>query len=183
MQTIKLHQLFPLFLALLLTFSYASKSESFEETRNISKFTKIEAGGLVNIELIKGDKYQIKIWARGITLSDILTTNTKDTLVVTTQGSHRGEKIRIQVTYVKLDEIETGGAAIITAPNALSADTLNIFITGNGDANLNLDVRNLNVDMRGNGNLTLKGRAKNQNIKSHGGGGSFNNSQLKVNNL
>jgi|GEM_PF-6142672 len=179
MKTLRLHQLFPLFLALFLTFSHTSKSESFEEIRKISAFTKIEAGGLINIELIKGDKHQIKIWAKGIPLSDILTKNTQDTFVVTTQGSHRGEKIRIQVTYVELEEIKTSGAAIITASNAITSDTLNIFIAGNGDANLNLDVRNLNVDMRGNGNLTLKGRAKNQNIKSHGGGGSLNNNQLK----
>lgn len=178
MQTIRLHQLFPLFLALLLTFSHVSKSETFEEIRKISAFTKIEAGGLVNIELIQGDKHQVKIWAKGIALSDILTKNTKDTLIVTTQGNHRGETIRIQLTYVELSEIKTDGAANIKAPNAIAADTLNIFIASNGDADLNLDVGNLNVDMRGNGNLTLKGRAKSQNIKSSGGGGSLNNNQL-----
>jgi hypothetical protein len=179
MQTMRLHKLFPLFFTLLLTFTHTSKAESIDETRNVLAFTKIEAGGLVNIELIQGDKHQVKIWARGIALSDILTKNTKDTLVVTTQGNHRGEKIRIQVTYVELEEIKTSGAAIITASNAIAADTLNIYITGNGDADLNLDVKNVNVDMRGNGNLTLKGRAKNQHTKSHGGRGSLNNSKLK----
>ena len=179
MNTLRPHQLFPLFLALLLTFSHVSKSEPFEENRKASAFTKIEASGLANIELIKGDKHQVKVWAKGIALSDILTKTTQDTLAVTTQGKHRGETIRIQVTYVELTEIKTDDAATIKASNAITADTLNIFIAGNGDADLNLDVNNLNVDMRGNGNLTLKGRAKNQHTKSHGGGGRLNNSKLQ----
>jgi hypothetical protein len=180
MNTLRPHQLFALFFSLLLTFTHTSRAESFEENRKISAFTKIEASGLVNIELIKGDKHQAKIWAKGITLSDILTKHTKDTLILTTLGNHRGDTIRIQVTYVELTEIKTDGAAYIKASSAVTADTLNIFIAGNGDADLNLDVKNLNVDIRGNGNLTLKGRAQSQNIKAHGGGGRLNNSQLKI---
>ncbi len=179
MKHIKPHQLFALCLTLILIFTHTSKAEPFEENRKIPSFTKIEASGLVSIELIKGDTHKVKVWAKGIALRDILTKNTKNTLILTTQGNHRGETIRVQVTYVELEEIKTGDAATITASNAIAADTLTIFITGNGDADLNLDVSNLNVDMRGNGNLTLKGRAKNQNIKSHGGGGSLNNSRLK----
>ena len=179
MTTTKPNYLFASFLALLLAVTNIAYAESFEENRKVSAFTRIEVGGLAHVELIKGDKHQVEIWAKGIALNDILTKSTKDRLVVTTQGNHRGEKIRIQITYVELEEIKTNGAAYIKATDAITANTLSIFITDNGDAVINLNVKNLHVDMRGNGNLTLKGLANKQYVNSHGGGGSLNNTDLK----
>lgn len=151
-----------------------------KEVREVSGFHTIAVGGLVNVKIKQGDKAAVKVRAYGIAMHDIITKVKGDTLLVTTNGSHSGESISIEVIYTDLRALKTSGAATIKTDGVLKADTLDISITDAGDANLELDVNQLNIDMRGNGNLKLKGQVVSQSLISHGGGGSLSNSGLKV---
>ena len=150
------------------------------ELRAVADFNKIEVGGLVNVSLQKGDKTEVEVSAYGIQLEDIVTDVKDGTLLVTTKGQHSGESISIRVSYTDLLALKTSGAATITTAGVLEADSINIEITENGDASLEIDVNQVSIDMRGNGNLRISGRAVTQSLKAHGGGGSLNNSKLKI---
>jgi hypothetical protein len=151
-----------------------------KEVRDVAAFHTIEVAGLVNVNIKQGDQATIKVRAYGIAMQDIITLVKDGTLLVTTEGSHRGESIAVDVIYTNLRALKTADSATIKTDGVLKTDTLDIEITDAGDANLELDVNQLNIDMRGNGNLTLKGRAVSQSLISHGGGGSLSNASLKI---
>lgn len=150
------------------------------ESREVSDFNRIEVSGLVNVKIQQGNKVGIDVRAYGIAMQDIITTVKDETLLVTTEGSHRGESIAINVTYTKLLAIKTSGAATIETKGVLKGESIKIKITEAGDANLALDVNRLNIVMQGAGNLRLTGNATSQFLISHGGGGSLDNSGLKI---
>ena len=150
------------------------------QERELTTFERIEVGGLVNVVIEKGDTTKASITASGIQMKDIMTKVEGDTLLVTTKGNHRGESIIINVTYQQLVAVKTTGAATIRSDGAIKSENLEVIITGNGDAMLELDVGNVSVNLSGGGNLTLTGKAHKQHIVSNRSHGSLDNGSLEL---
>jgi hypothetical protein len=180
----------------LITQSACSAFDHQSEIRRLAEFNRIHVRGLAEVFLIQSEFESIEVKVSGMPVSDVLTWIEDDTLFINTQGSHRGESVKVYVNYDNLSEIKTAGSAEITGENTLKTEhlavttsdsgdikhldtlstTLTVNITGNGNASLNVD--DLSVTMKNAGDLSISSLAKNQNIRSYGSSGSLNNSKL-----
>lgn len=150
------------------------------EVRALGDFNRIEVGGLTNVVLVHGVTPSAEIKASGIELKDITTAVTDGILKVNTRGFHRGESILVTVTYSRLRSIKTAGSSTVTSDGPIKADKLKVTITGNGDADLELNVASVEANMSGGGNLRLTGKTGTQQIISGGSSGSFSNAGLVI---
>ncbi|MFS1526010.1 head GIN domain-containing protein [Microbulbifer sp. 2304DJ12-6] len=149
------------------------------EVRTLGDFNRIEVGGLTNVVLVHGAGSSAEVKAAGIELEDIITEVTDGILKVDTRGFHSGESIRIIVTYSQLESVKTAGSSTVKSDGPISADKFKVIITGNGDADLELNVASVEAYMSGGGNLRLTGKAGAQKIISRGSNGSLNNAGLE----
>ncbi|MDK2595557.1 GIN domain-containing protein [Pseudoalteromonas obscura] len=172
-----------------------------QEIREVKDFDSIVVGGLADVFITQSDHQQIKVFARGIPITDVITHIENGTLTVTTQGYHSGESVKVYVSYKKLKNIKTSGSATLTGENQLIADQISIETTGSGDitslsltakqlsvqindtanANLVVQVENSNIEMNDAGDLDIRGVAKLQQLRSNGSRGTLNNTKLKFN--
>lgn len=150
------------------------------EVRTLNDFNCIEVGGLSNVMLVHGANPSAEVKAAGIELKDITTEVTDGILRVDTRGFHRGESILVTVTYNRLGSVKIAGSSTVTSDGPISADKLKLIITGNGDADLELNVASVEANMSGGGNLRLTGKAGAQQIVSGGSSGSLNNAGLEI---
>lgn len=150
------------------------------EVRTLGDFNRIEVGGLTNVVLVHGANPSAEVKAAGIELKDITTEVTDGILKVDTRGFHRGESILVTVTYSRLESVKTAGSSTVTSDGPINADKLKVIITGNGDADLELNVASVEANMSGGGNLRLTGKAGAQQIISGGSSGSLNNAGLEI---
>lgn len=172
-----------------------------QEIREVKDFDSIIVGGLADVFITQSDHQQVKVFARDMPITDVITHIENGTLTVTTQGYHSGESVKVYVTYKKLKNIKTSGSATLTGENQLVADQISIVTTGSGDikslsltakqlsvqindtanANLVVQVENSNIEMNGAGDLDIRGVAYQQQLRSNGSRGSLNNTKLKFN--
>ncbi|MBQ4810874.1 DUF2807 domain-containing protein [Pseudoalteromonas luteoviolacea] len=172
-----------------------------QEIREVKDFDSIMVGGLADVFISQSDHQQVKVFARGMPITDVITHIENGTLTVTTQGYHSGESVKVYVTYKKLKSIKTSGSATLTGENQLVADQISIVTTGAGDitslsltakqlsvqindtanANLVVQVENSNIEMNDAGDLDIRGVAYQQQLRSNGSRGTLNNSKLKFN--
>jgi hypothetical protein len=171
-----------------------------EETREIGEFHAVDAGGLVEVYLQPGDETSVRVRVRRIDFDEVITRVEDGVLVVSTVGNHRGETVRVHVTYTQLDGVHVRGAAEIHAEGVLEADTvevsthgagdikslavkadrLDISINNAGNADIEVDTDSLFVEMHDAGDLRITGVTNRQNVRSFGSRGSLNNGRLEI---
>ncbi|KZN46412.1 GIN domain-containing protein [Pseudoalteromonas luteoviolacea] len=172
-----------------------------QEIREVKDFESIIVGGLADVFITQSEHQQVRVFARGIPIEDVITHSENGTLTVTTQGYHSGESVKVYVTYKQLKNIKTSGSATLTGENQLIAEHVTIVTTGSGDitslslaakqlsvqindtanANLVVQVENSNIEMNDAGDLDIQGVANHQQLRSNGSRGTLNNTQLKLN--
>jgi len=168
------------------------------EEREVAQFKSIDISGLAEVFITNAKTQGIVVKVSGMPISDVITRVDEGTLVVSTNGYHSGESVKIYVNYVQLNSIHISGSAEVTGTNTLVADELllttgdsgdiksldikshhlTVSINDSGNADLNVDVVTLDVLMNEAGDLSIRGKAKTQNIRSNGSRGTLNNANL-----
>lgn len=171
---------------------------SHTEEREVSQFKSIDISGLAEVFITNAKTQGIVVKVSGMPISDVITRVDEDTLVVSTNGSHSGESVKVYVNYVQLNSIHITGSAEVTGTNTLvaddlllttgdsgdiknldiKADHLTVRINDSGNADLNVDVFTLDALMNDAGDLSIQGKAKTQNIRSNRSRGTLNNANL-----
>lgn len=187
-----------LFLSLMFVQSACAVFDSQTESREVEPFSALRISGLTEVIITQGDQHKLVVKVSGIPITDVITKVKNGTLVITTQGFHRGESVLVFVNYHQLNSISTSGSAELTGTNilnthkmmittdgagdiknlAIKADTLTVSINGSGNANLDVEVKNLDIEMNGAGNLNIQGIANQQNIRSNSSRGTLSNAYL-----
>ncbi|OBP16704.1 hypothetical protein A5320_04780 [Rheinheimera sp. SA_1] len=168
------------------------------EEREVSQFKSIDISGLAEVFITNAKTQGIVVKVSGMPISDVITRVDEGTLVVSTNGYHSGESVKVYVNYVQLNSIHIAGSAEVTGTNTLvaddlllttgdsgdiknleiKADHLTVRINDSGNADLNVDVLTLDVLMNDAGDLSIQGKAKTQNIRSNSSRGTLNNANL-----
>ena len=171
---------------------------SHTEEREVSKFKSIDISGLAEVFITNAKTEGVVVKVSGMPISDVITRVDEGTLIVSTNGYHSGESVKVYVNYVQLNSIHITGSAEVTGTNTLVADELllttgdsgdinsldikahhlTVRIKDSGNADLNVDVVTLDVLMNDAGDLSIRGKAKTQNIRSNGSRGTLNNANL-----
>ena len=168
------------------------------ECREVEPFTALKISGLAEVIITQADQQKLLVKVSGMPITDVITKVENGTLVITTQGFHRGESVQVFVNYNQLNSIGTSGSAELTSTNilntqklliktngagdiknlALKADTLTVSINGSGNANLDVEVKNIDIEMNDAADLSIRGTANRQNIRSNSSRGTLSNAYL-----
>ncbi len=92
-------------------------------------------------------------------------------------SQHTQAKIKFHVNVKDLQKIDSNTSSTIFIKDPFKTDTLNVYVSGLGEADLNLNVNKLNAKIDGGAKIEAKGIASEQTIVINGAG-VFNGAKL-----
>lgn len=127
-----------------------------DETRKVTEFSKIDAGGVFSIHVKVGPSPFVKISAEENLLGYIRTTVKGNTLVIDTRKNISPRKgIRIEITTPSLTDLEVSGVSDIDVEN-INGDEFDVSLSGAGSVNLRWDVERFRAELSGAGNIDAR---------------------------
>lgn len=133
-------------------------------TRKLEKFTGVSAAEGIDVNLVKGSKYEAKITAKGIDMDDVLTEVSGSMLKIHLDGGHHNVDVKVEVTFVSLDKIKASSAADIESSSVIEGDMLEVDASSAADIHLKVKVKELRVDASSSADIILSGTADSQNV-------------------
>ena len=140
-----------------------------EENRNITEFTRLEAGGAYSIKVYVGKTASLKISAEENLLPLIKTTVRGNTLSIETKKSLSPRKeIRIILTTPNLTSLEVSGANNVEA-YGINCDEFDAELSGAGSVDLEGKAERFRAELSGAGNINAKNlKAKDVSVSVSG---------------
>lgn len=124
-----------------------------DESRKVTEFRKIEAGGAFSIYVKVGQAPSLRISAEENLLRYIRTTVKGNTLVIDTKRNISPRKeIRIEITTPSLTDLEVSGANNVEVEDISGAE-FNVELSGAGNVDLKGEVEKLRIELSGAGNI------------------------------
>jgi hypothetical protein len=126
------------------------------ETRTISEFERMEAGGAFTIKIYVGSAPSLKISAEENLLSYIRTSVRGNRLVIDTKKNISPRKeIIIEITTPNLNSVDASGANNISV-SGISTSDFDVDLSGAGHVYLEGQVDKLQAELSGAGNIEAK---------------------------
>ena len=135
-------------------------AQSQRETRNIKAFSKLELGGVFEVQIRQGDKEKLELEANPRLLEYVIVKNEGNRLIVKMrEKSHfkKMKKIKIYVTITDIDELEISTVGNVESVGTLNLDKLYLRNHGVGNLDLKLNAKQLNAKISAVGNIRLAG--------------------------
>jgi Putative auto-transporter adhesin, head GIN domain len=127
-----------------------------QESRDISDFETLEAGGAFTIKVKVGPSPSLRISAEENLLSFIRTRVEGDKLVIDTKKSISPRKeILIEITTSKLTSVDASGANNISV-TGISGEEFNADLSGAGHVNLDGEVNSFRAELSGAGSIEAR---------------------------
>lgn len=148
----------------------------------VSSFDALEASGVFQLALSQGDKESVRIEADENLQKYFDVQNKGNRLVINMDklkkvNLRHGGKMKVYVTFRKLNEIDLHTVGNVSSEENLSFDQLNFSNHSVGNVDLDLKADRIDISNTGVGNLKLTGKATDAVVKNSGVGslqaGSF----------
>src|SRR5690606_23753686 len=161
------------FLAALLLVMGSNVYAQEREVRSPGEFNKINSGGSWNVTLKKGDKNEVLLEAKNLNLDKVITEVKNGTLDIRLErGNYRNMGLEVTITYINLDGVHSSGSGNLKSTSDLTADELEITLSGSGNASFQSLVANeLDITMSGSGDLAVgRGAVGEVSVRQSGSG-------------
>ena len=141
----------------------------------VKAFNELEASGVYELRLTQGDKEEVKIEADE-NLQDLFTvSNEGSKLVIDTKKLKdkdlKGKvKMKVYVTFKKLNRMEIRTVGSVNSENQLAFDNLELNNSSVGNVNLKLTANKISLNNKSVGNVELTGKAQEAVFKNNGVG-------------
>ena len=164
-----------LILLMIYSVNVFSQDSSSKDERTMNPFSSIEASGIAQVYLTKGNEEKVVV--------DINVKSLRDHVKIKVQGTtlqikfedrngYRNEfnnvKLKVYVTYKSLAKITGSGATTFHTENAIMADKFVVDLSGANNTTLELDVDELDIETSGASNATLSGKANKLHVEASG---------------
>lgn len=127
-----------------------------DESRSVSEFRKIEAGGAFSIHIKVGSATSVNISAEENLLSYIRTSVKGNTFRIDTRKNISPRKeIKIEITTPTLTDLDISGANNVEVEN-ISGVEFNVELSGAGNVDLQGEIERLRIELSGAGNINSK---------------------------
>ena len=142
------------------------------EERSVENFDRIDVSGHFDIYLRKGEKSALRVEARDMDLDEITTKVSGSTLrIESTRKNFRDEqKGIIYITFTSLRDIDMSGAGKIIGESVIQSNDLKVELSGAGNIEIEVDVKNFDISLSGAGNIEVAGKAQKAEISISGAG-------------
>ena len=128
------------------------------ETRKVSSFSKLEAGGSFDVIIEKGNENVITIEASGVNPEKIITEVRGDVLkVYMEKGNYRNVQATVYITYENLEAISHSGSGNMICKSDLAAPEFTMSNSGSGNLKSqgNIKAEHLSFSLSGSGSSEL----------------------------
>lgn len=139
------------------------------ETRNIADFSKIDVGGVFEVEIVAQKDFSVQIEADDNLLQYIETEVSGDTLEIKTNKRISSKNpIRVKVSAPNIESLEVSGASKVSLAN-LKNESLNVDASGASKLKVDGETKDLTIDMSGASRLDAENlKAENVNVDASG---------------
>lgn len=143
------------------------------ETRAVRDFTKIDAGGAVNVEVTVQKDFGVTVEADDNLLANIKTETSGDTLKIYSEDSISPKtRINVRISMPRLEKLDLSGASsgVVTAVNA---DSLELKASGASSIKIEGVAKKLNADASGASKIDAENlRTEDTDIEASGASSS-----------
>lgn len=145
------------------------------ETREVGSFDGIEISGNFEVELYKGQEGQIELTGAADQLENIITEVENNQLKIRVKKGRYLKWWKLSKVYIKIpvEEINScgfSGSGMIKSRDLLSAEFLNLNLSGSAKAYYQIQTDKLNSSISGSGMIQLTGSAKQSSLNVSGSG-------------
>ena len=139
------------------------------ETRTITGFKKIEAGGAINLGISAQNEYGVEIQADDNLLADIKTEVSGETLKIYSEDKISPKtKIIIKISMPAIEGLDVSGASSGNISNVV-ADSLDLQASGASKIKIDGQVKNLRADANGASSIDAENlRTENAKVEASG---------------
>jgi hypothetical protein len=157
------------------------------EERVLKPFDKILIQDKLEVHLLKGNKYGVKLIAGSKVISLIETEIENGKLILSDNNTcdftrSYKRKVKIYITVPKLINLQHDGSGDVFMDDLFECDTLNYYLSGSGNLFLNLNAKTVYGGMHGLGDVFIKGKVISNYIYASGQG-FFNASETYSNEM
>lgn len=163
------------------TAAYAQETQ----TRTPGSFTKVSSGGSWGVELVEGNKEEVRIEAKGIDINKVKTEIEGDVLKLGLEnGNYRNVSLKFYVTYRKLEGVKCSGSGKMTVKSDVVADEFSVDLSGSGDIRMQgLKANELDASISGSAKVTIASGSIGEAEISQSGSGDFVAENLAIKDL
>jgi hypothetical protein len=151
------------------------------ETRPVSTFSKVRSSGDFDIQITKGDEFEILVTAEENILPYIETTVSNNTLHIDIKGVHNVRNRLPMTVFITLPDLESvkqsGSGSIVTG--FFTGEKMEIAISGSGSVSTSVDVNYIEANISGSGWINVTGDAYESDF-TISGSGNIDGSELTV---
>ena len=145
------------------------------ENRNTGDYDEVKLTGFMDVELTAGTEGRLIIEGESNLLEHVITEVENGSLKIYTEKGYslkpsKGKGIKITVPFKDLNAVSLTGSGDIWNTSVIRAQDFETSLTGSGDINLHLEVKNLKGLITGSGDTLVKGKAENFEISVTGSG-------------
>lgn len=139
------------------------------EKRDVADFSKVDVGGVFQVEVVAGKEYSVEVQADDNLLPLIRTEVRGGTLQISSEKRFNTRNdIKVRITAPNIEGIEASGASRVNA-SAIRSESLDIDTSGASKVNLSGEARQLNIQVSGASNIDASGlNAVNADIDASG---------------
>lgn len=153
------------------------------EARTVSTFNKVRTSGDFDVQITKGNEFEILVTAEENILPYIETTVSNNTLLIDIKGVHNVKNRLPMNVFVTLPQLvsvkQSGSGSIVT--DFFSGDKMQFSISGSGSISSSVDVNSVEADISGSGWMIINGDAYESDL-SISGSGNIDSSDMTVDN-
>ncbi len=146
--------------------------ETSSEARELDGFSQIDMGGSADLLVTEGASFEIEVTTDSALQEYVTTEVVGDTLRIQQRYSIVGASpsVSVSVTVPDLTRLDVSGASEATV-RSVTAEDLDISISGAGDIDLAADAQRLTISVSGAGTVTAHGTVDSGSITVSGAGG------------
>ncbi|PZX57691.1 putative autotransporter adhesin-like protein [Algoriphagus ratkowskyi] len=155
------------------------------ETRTPGHFTKVHSGGSWEVILEQGDKEEIRIEARGVSLDKVKTEIDGGVLNVgLVKGNYNNVKLKFYITYKDIEGVKCSGSGTMEVTSPVKTRAFYAGLSGSGDIIMEkLEAEELSVSISGSADMKIKGGSVEEAEIKQSGSGDFHGENLAIREL
>lgn len=142
-----------------------------DKTFNVTDFNGIEVSGGFDVILSQGTNESVTLSAQENLFEYIHVEVEQGILKIYTENNLMPTKpLKARVMFKNINNLQVSGGGDVKAETNISAETLEIGMTGGGDIDANIEATNLSCNISGGGDANLNGTSGRLDVNMNGGG-------------
>jgi hypothetical protein len=147
---------------------FGDSNAASSETRDLSGFTSVNAGGRTNVNITLGEDYQIRLQGPERSIKSLETRVSDGNLQISQSGWFNRRSVTIEIVMPTLDGVTASGATTLSVISPLTQEKLRVRSSGASTVKLDTTLDDLDAQSSGASDINIKGYVRHANLRTSG---------------